>query len=322
MEVGRWTFWYRSCYCIKERFSFLCIGLLLFETFWKDYLIASASKDAKTAGECSWSKAATMVVSAEWDEFYWRIRCLHACFSSFTFFPQAKELLLGSDYAMNILENSGKMVILMQIVNASVSQGDRVLIFSQSLSTLTLIEEFLSRQDIPRPAETPRWVWKTNHKFRFCRFHCVQTNLDSGPVVRQWHVCGFTAFFLVHCTSALLSLKILFEKETLLPCSDVFQFLHVELWTCRCVVGFDVLLYTFSLSLLAPFWTKSEFAAKRVWWLFWILWLAWLSEMCEFYEKILNNRISGFVLSKSTHSRFVCLSNVFNTYWTCVKFSH
>lgn len=48
-----------------------------------------------------------------------------------------------------MIEASAKMSLLFAIVEESVRIGDRVLLFSQSLFTLDLIEEFLQRNKIP-----------------------------------------------------------------------------------------------------------------------------------------------------------------------------
>lgn len=48
-----------------------------------------------------------------------------------------------------MIEASAKMSLLFAIVEESVRVGDRVLLFSQSLFTLDLIEEFLHRNKIP-----------------------------------------------------------------------------------------------------------------------------------------------------------------------------
>ncbi|KAM6907548.1 LOW QUALITY PROTEIN: transcriptional regulator ATRX-like [Xenentodon cancila] len=52
-----------------------------------------------------------------------------------------KNLLSESD--AEILEHSGKMVVLFEILRMAENLGDKVLVFSQSLITLTLIERFL-----------------------------------------------------------------------------------------------------------------------------------------------------------------------------------
>lgn len=54
------------------------------------------------------------------------------------------------DYQTGILENSPKMVLLFHLIEESVKLGDKLLVFSQSLSTLSVIEEFLAKR--PKPA--------------------------------------------------------------------------------------------------------------------------------------------------------------------------
>ncbi|EDL77272.1 Rad54 like 2 (S. cerevisiae) (predicted) [Rattus norvegicus] len=61
----------------------------------------------------------------------------------------AKDLL--TNYQTGVLENSPKMVLLFHLIEESVKLGDKILVFSQSLSTLALIEEFLGKRDMPCP---------------------------------------------------------------------------------------------------------------------------------------------------------------------------
>uniref|UniRef100_H2YW63 Helicase C-terminal domain-containing protein n=1 Tax=Ciona savignyi TaxID=51511 RepID=H2YW63_CIOSA len=79
---------------------------------------------------------------------------------------QAKELLTG--YEPGRVEFSGKMVVLMKIINSSISHGDKILVFSQSLCTLSLIEEFLTNQFIPTqdPYQPPSKWCKNESYFR------------------------------------------------------------------------------------------------------------------------------------------------------------
>ncbi|XP_058022906.1 helicase ARIP4 isoform X3 [Ahaetulla prasina] len=61
----------------------------------------------------------------------------------------AKDILC--DYQTGVLQNSPKMVLLFHLVEESVKLGDKLLVFSQSLSTLSVIEDFLSKRPVPSP---------------------------------------------------------------------------------------------------------------------------------------------------------------------------
>ena len=63
-----------------------------------------------------------------------------------------------SDYEKQVLSNSNKMVILFEIINESVAKGDRLLIFSQWLFTLDLIEKLLESRNVSQFD----YKWKKN----------------------------------------------------------------------------------------------------------------------------------------------------------------
>lgn len=60
---------------------------------------------------------------------------------------------LMEDYQCGIAENSFKMVILLRIIEETIKLGERLLVFSQSLCTLDVIEEFLSQREVPNDAK-------------------------------------------------------------------------------------------------------------------------------------------------------------------------
>ncbi|KAF6022709.1 RAD54L2 [Bugula neritina] len=62
-----------------------------------------------------------------------------------------------ADYRPGVLENSGKFVILFQIIEETLRLGEKLLIFSQSLTTLNLLEQFLSRMPIPHSCLNENW---------------------------------------------------------------------------------------------------------------------------------------------------------------------
>ncbi|XP_043078487.1 helicase ARIP4 isoform X1 [Puntigrus tetrazona] len=75
----------------------------------------------------------------------------------------AKDIM--SNYQTGVLENSAKMVLLFHLIDESVKRGDKILVFSQSLSTLTVMEDFLSRRPLPIQTEagTHNWVRNINY---------------------------------------------------------------------------------------------------------------------------------------------------------------
>uniref|UniRef100_A0A4W4EQR2 Helicase ARIP4-like n=1 Tax=Electrophorus electricus TaxID=8005 RepID=A0A4W4EQR2_ELEEL len=76
----------------------------------------------------------------------------------------AKDIMAG--YKTGILENSAKMVLLFHIIDESVKKGDKVLVFSQSLSTLTVIEEFLAKRLMPEHSGSglkQTWIRNVNY---------------------------------------------------------------------------------------------------------------------------------------------------------------
>ncbi|KAM9342472.1 LOW QUALITY PROTEIN: helicase ARIP4-like [Pholidichthys leucotaenia] len=78
----------------------------------------------------------------------------------------AKDIMC--DYKPGVLENSAKMVLLFHLIEDSVRKGDKLLVFSQSLSTLTVIEDFLAKRPVPPSPNAPNrpkqnWVRNLNY---------------------------------------------------------------------------------------------------------------------------------------------------------------
>ncbi|OCT83249.1 helicase ARIP4 [Xenopus laevis] len=78
----------------------------------------------------------------------------------------AKEILC--DYIPGQLPNSPKMVLLFHLIEESMKVGDKILVFSQSLSTLSIIEQFLAKRKMPIPVgsdgqEGHTWIRNINY---------------------------------------------------------------------------------------------------------------------------------------------------------------
>lgn len=78
----------------------------------------------------------------------------------------AKDVM--SNYQKGVLENSAKMVLLFHLIEESVRRRDKILVFSQSLSTLSVIEDFLSKRPVPTgiissDSQNQNWVRNLNY---------------------------------------------------------------------------------------------------------------------------------------------------------------
>ncbi|CAE1328762.1 RAD54L2 [Acanthosepion pharaonis] len=67
------------------------------------------------------------------------------------------------EYTPGLLENGGKMVLLFSLIEESLKIGDKLLVFSQSLTTLNVIEDFLSKTAVPRPDMKEKWCKNRNY---------------------------------------------------------------------------------------------------------------------------------------------------------------
>ncbi len=65
------------------------------------------------------------------------------------------------DYTPSILNNGAKFMIAFSLIEQSILAGDKVLVFSQSLLSLNLIEEFLKNMDVPRTNK--KWAKYVNY---------------------------------------------------------------------------------------------------------------------------------------------------------------
>ncbi|XP_029286537.1 helicase ARIP4 isoform X2 [Cottoperca gobio] len=73
-----------------------------------------------------------------------------------------------TNYHTGLLENSAKMILLFHLIDESVGRRDKILVFSQSLSTLTVIEDFLSKRPMPTgiaasDSQNQNWVRNLNY---------------------------------------------------------------------------------------------------------------------------------------------------------------
>ena len=65
------------------------------------------------------------------------------------FFSYLQANGMFNDYTLGLLENSNKFTVLFKLIEETIMVGERLLLFSQSLLTLDLIETFLQERSVP-----------------------------------------------------------------------------------------------------------------------------------------------------------------------------
>lgn len=87
--------------------------------------------------------------------------------------------LWGADFEMGNVENSGKLVLFLSLLEGFVLSGDKILVFTQSLFTLDLLERVLRRLSLPVHTNDSKG---TNEDSLFP----TPTMDDSLPVVEEF----------------------------------------------------------------------------------------------------------------------------------------
>lgn len=135
---------------------------------------------------------------------------------------------LMSNYIPGILENSHKMTVLFSIIERTLRIGDKLLIFSQSLFTLDLIEKFLNRRNVP---PRPRLInnfgpvkWCRNkHYFRLDGSTSPQ---DREKLINEFNSNPNISLFLLSTRAGCLGINLIGANRIIVidaswnPCHD------------------------------------------------------------------------------------------------------
>uniref|UniRef100_A0A3B4UXB5 RAD54 like 2 n=1 Tax=Seriola dumerili TaxID=41447 RepID=A0A3B4UXB5_SERDU len=141
----------------------------------------------------------------------------------------AKDIMC--DYKPGILENSAKMVMLFHLIEESVRKGDKLLVFSQSLSTLTVIEEFLAKRAVPPSPNTsnrdrPNQNWVRN--LNYYRLDGSTTASERERLINQFNDPSNTSawVFLLSTRAGCLGVNLIGANRVVVfdaswnPCHD------------------------------------------------------------------------------------------------------
>ncbi|XP_056640341.1 uncharacterized protein LOC130447506 isoform X1 [Diorhabda sublineata] len=130
----------------------------------------------------------------------------------------AIELL--QDYKPGCIENSAKMGILFCIIRESIALGDRLLVFSQSLITLDLIEQFLQMSQVP--GETFNWAKNSS----YYRLDGSTSALEREKLINEFNSNPKIHVFLVSTRAGSLGINLIGANRVVVldaswnPCHD------------------------------------------------------------------------------------------------------
>ncbi|KAK3909812.1 Helicase ARIP4 [Frankliniella fusca] len=129
---------------------------------------------------------------------------------------------LMKDYVPGLVENSAKMVLFFCILEEALALGDRILLFSQSLFTLSLIEEYLQRSFIPAPGVYERWQ-KNRSYFRLDGSTTAQ---EREKLINEFNANTNVHLFLVSTRAGSLGINLVGANRVIVfdaswnPCHD------------------------------------------------------------------------------------------------------
>lgn len=127
---------------------------------------------------------------------------------------------LMKDYVSDMLENSPKMEIFFCILEESIRVGDRLLVFSQSLLTLNLLERFLQKSKVPNSDTN----WAKN--FSYFRLDGSTAALEREKLINEFNINTKVKLFLVSTRAGSLGINLVGANRVVVfdaswnPCHD------------------------------------------------------------------------------------------------------
>ena len=125
-----------------------------------------------------------------------------------------------SRYVPNVLSNSTKMVLLFDLMDKIINLNDRLLVFSQSLLTLNLIEKFMSDRLVPGTSDN----W--NRGFNYFRLDGSTPGLDRERFINTFNRNTAYKVFLLSTKAGGLGINLIGACRIILfdaswnPCHD------------------------------------------------------------------------------------------------------
>lgn len=127
---------------------------------------------------------------------------------------------LMKDYVPNLVENSAKFVVFFSILEESIREGDRLLLFSQSLLTLNILEKFLQRNKVPLTENA--WAKNVN----YFRLDGSTPGLEREKLINEFNSNENVKLFLVSTKAGSLGINLVGANRVIVfdaswnPCHD------------------------------------------------------------------------------------------------------
>ncbi|KAF8785911.1 Helicase ARIP4 like protein [Argiope bruennichi] len=131
------------------------------------------------------------------------------------------------DYVLGVVENSHKMMVLFVIISETLHMGDKLLVFSQSLSTLDLLEQFLCKIQVPkRPnqPDQPTETWCRNKNY--FRLDGSTSAQDREKLINEFNRNDNVSLFLLSTRAGCLGINLVGANRIVVmdaswnPCHD------------------------------------------------------------------------------------------------------
>jgi RAD54-like protein 2 len=127
---------------------------------------------------------------------------------------------LMKDYVPDLLENSPKLELFFCVLDESIRIGDRILVFSQSLLTLNLLEKFLQKSQIP--GQDKNFAKNTS----YFRLDGCTTALEREKLINEFNKNEDVKLFLVSTRAGSLGINLVGANRVIVfdaswnPCHD------------------------------------------------------------------------------------------------------